>query len=190
MTNKSPIFPFQQPPQHFSDYGFDPQLDYFQVLEEARKHKQRETSSSFRSSSSSIIDSLHFKLQKPISKDNNIDTSKKIKKNQKRWWKNAFHFFKRKRTTNKCDNLVYSSSGSSARVFSGPVYFTDSSSTNKSGSSTPYHLRSSPASSGPLARGEFDISIPYISLTQLNNMDQTRHHKMPTSPPMPIYLVT
>lgn len=30
MSNKSPIFPMPQP-QHFSDYGFDPQIDYFQV---------------------------------------------------------------------------------------------------------------------------------------------------------------
>lgn len=31
MSNKSPIFPMPDP-QHFSDYGFDPQIDYFQVL--------------------------------------------------------------------------------------------------------------------------------------------------------------
>ena len=30
MSNKSPIFPMPEP-QHFSDYGFDPQIDYFQV---------------------------------------------------------------------------------------------------------------------------------------------------------------
>ena len=31
MSSKSPVFPFPEP-QHFSDYGFDPQLDYFQVI--------------------------------------------------------------------------------------------------------------------------------------------------------------
>lgn len=30
MANKSPIFPIVEP-QHFSDYGFDPQIHYFQV---------------------------------------------------------------------------------------------------------------------------------------------------------------
>lgn len=30
MSNKAPIFPMPEP-QHFSDYGFDPQIDYFQV---------------------------------------------------------------------------------------------------------------------------------------------------------------
>lgn len=30
MSTKSPIFPIPQP-HHFSDYGFDPQIDYFQV---------------------------------------------------------------------------------------------------------------------------------------------------------------
>ncbi|KAK7836409.1 hypothetical protein CFP56_022561 [Quercus suber] len=66
MSNKSPIFPMPEP-QHFSDYGFDPQIDYFQVLEEARKHKRETTRS---------IDSIHFKLQKPISKDDLKKTHK------------------------------------------------------------------------------------------------------------------
>ncbi|CAL5399278.1 unnamed protein product [Camellia sinensis] len=54
MSSKSPIFPMPEP-HHFSDYGFDPQIDYFQVLEEARKHKRETTR---------LIDALHFKLQK------------------------------------------------------------------------------------------------------------------------------
>lgn len=31
MPNKSPFFSVQ-PPHHFTDYGFEPQIDYFQVL--------------------------------------------------------------------------------------------------------------------------------------------------------------
>ncbi|CAA0408601.1 unnamed protein product [Arabidopsis thaliana] len=86
MSNKSisPIFPMLQS-QHFSDYGFDPQIHYFQVLEEAKKHK------------SSSIDTFQFKLQKPISKDDLIRTTLHNKnKNKKRWlWcKNALFFFK------------------------------------------------------------------------------------------------
>ncbi|KAD3641534.1 hypothetical protein R6Q59_004152 [Mikania micrantha] len=177
MTDKSPIFTIQEP-HHFSDYGFDPQIDYFQVLEEARKHK-RETSSS-----RSAIDNQHFKLQKPISKD---DNSKKIKKSRKRWWKNALHFFKRKRTDSSDSNLhrVY---GTGVRTLSGPLYLTES----RSGSSTPYHRTStSRPSSGPLAgtitpARKGDLDMPYISLTEVN-MDQS--HRISASP-MPIYLVT
>uniref|UniRef100_A0A5B7A7X8 Uncharacterized protein n=1 Tax=Davidia involucrata TaxID=16924 RepID=A0A5B7A7X8_DAVIN len=176
MSNKSPIFPMPEP-QHFSDYGFDPQFDYFQVLEEARKHK-RETSRS--------IDALHFKLQKPICKDDS-------KKNKKRWWRNALLFFRwkwthneqRTSTTDRDDHGVHR-----ARAFrgaiSGPVYSTES----PSGSTTPYRTTSRP-SSGPLAgtltptrKGE--VEIPYISLRELNMEQQ---HRISTSA-MPIYLVT
>ncbi|KAL9314859.1 hypothetical protein ACSQ67_020311 [Phaseolus vulgaris] len=80
MTNKSPVFPISDP-QHFSDYGFDPQINYFQVLEEAMKHK-RETARS--------IDSIHFKLQKPISKDESRTKAQRPRK--KRWWRNALLF--------------------------------------------------------------------------------------------------
>nr|DAD42641.1 TPA_asm: hypothetical protein HUJ06_000871 [Nelumbo nucifera] len=80
MLNKSPIFPMPDP-QHFSNYGFNPQIDYFQkILEEARKHKR----DSFR-----FVDALHFKLQKPILKED----SKKRK-----WWRNALLFWKWKWT--------------------------------------------------------------------------------------------
>ncbi|KAI3525014.1 hypothetical protein L1887_03685 [Cichorium endivia] len=96
-------------------------------FEEARKHK-RETYSS-----RSAIDNLHFKVQKPISKD---DTSKKIKKTHKRWWwKNALHFFKRKSTSSSdssYNNLhcVYDAGGG-VRAVSGSLYLVDS----RSGSS-------------------------------------------------------
>ncbi|XWS08571.1 hypothetical protein CRYUN_Cryun40dG0013700 [Craigia yunnanensis] len=188
MSNKSPIFPMPEP-QHFSDYGFDPQIDYFQVLEEARKHK-KETSRS---------DSLHFKLKKPISKDEHSKKNHKAKKN-KRWWKNALLFFKWKKWTPHGNNhrdtlgldidLEPDVHRARARVFwasiSGPFYITES----RSGSSTPYRSTSRP-SSGPLAgtltpTRKGDVEIPYLSLKELN-MEQ--HHRVSTSA-MPIYLVT
>ncbi|KAF5801751.1 hypothetical protein HanPI659440_Chr06g0230051 [Helianthus annuus] len=159
MTNKSPIFTIHEPPHHFSDYGFDPQIGYFQVFEEARAHKR--DSSSFRSA----IDTLHFKLQKPVPRDDN----KKIKKSRKRWWKNALCFFKRKRTSTSTpdDSLhrVYSGSG--------PLYMADS----RSG-----HSKSS-RYSGQLAG---TINIPYIDLNEFN-IDQT--HRI-SATHVPIYLVT
>lgn len=52
-----------------------------QVLEEAMKHK-RETARS--------IDSIQFKLQKPISKD---ESRSKAHRPKKRWWRSALLFF-------------------------------------------------------------------------------------------------
>ncbi|GFQ03402.1 hypothetical protein PHJA_002484000 [Phtheirospermum japonicum] len=150
MSTKIPIFSITQP-QHFTDYGFEPQIDYYQVLEEARKHKRESTSRSM---------DLHFKLQKPISKD---DSSKKIKKNKKRWWRNPLLFFKFPKWAPPAADL----GGRHHRIgsISGPVYITES----RSGSSTPYRTASRPGS-GPLTKGE--VGIPYISLRELN-MDQS-----------------
>ncbi|XP_077219057.1 uncharacterized protein LOC143853200 [Tasmannia lanceolata] len=166
MSTKSPIFPMPQP-QHFSDYGFDPQIDYFQVLEEARKHK-RETRS---------IDSLHFKLQKPISKE---DSKKKNKK--KRWWKNALLFWKWKKNEDPSNITKSRPLESSYGPFSGPVYGLET------GSGTP--SRTSRSNSGPLAgtltpTRKGDVEIPYLSLRDLN----FENHRISSSS-MPIYLVT
>ncbi|XVF62559.1 hypothetical protein PTKIN_Ptkin09bG0017900 [Pterospermum kingtungense] len=197
MSNKSPIFPMPEP-QHFSDYGFDPQIDYFQVLEEARKHKKEASRS---------IDSLHFKLQKPISKDEFSKKSHhihKAAKKKKRWWKNALLFFKWKkwtlphghshRDTLDLDlDLEPDIHRARARAFrasiSGPVYITES----RSGSNTPYYrTTTSRPSSGPLAgtltpTRKGDVEIPYLSLRELNMEHQ--YQRVSTSA-MPIYLVT
>ncbi|KAK4338875.1 hypothetical protein RND71_040337 [Anisodus tanguticus] len=191
MSKKSPIFPIVDP-QHFSDYGFDPQIDYFQILEEARKHKIRETARS-------SIDTVYFKLQKPISKD---ESSKKIKKNssRKKWWKNALHFFKRIPRSTKSNNDKISGAGDRdagevhhrrptlGGSISGTVYITES----RSGSNTSSRTTSRPTS-GPLAgtltpNRKGDEEIPYINLKEFN-MDQ-QQHRISTSSPMPIYLVT
>ncbi|XP_043710748.1 uncharacterized protein LOC122659708 [Telopea speciosissima] len=180
MSNKSPIFPMPEP-RHFSDYGFDPQIDYFQVLEEARKHK-RETSRS--------VDALHFKLQKPITKED----SKKSKKKKKQWWTNALLFWRWKWAHGDTPNGEDCGFNKRTRVcrgsISGPVYITES----RSGSTTPYRTSCRPAS-GPLAgtlmptmKGE--IEIPYLSLRDLNiDLEPQQHHRISTSA-MPIYLVT
>ncbi|KAL1084460.1 hypothetical protein V6Z11_D09G266900 [Gossypium hirsutum] len=174
MSNKSPIFPIHEP-QHFSDYGFDPQIDYFQVLEEAKKHR-KETPRS--------IDSLHFKLQKPISKDEQF--TKKTQHKGKKWGG-----FKSTTTTTGGGldlelDIEPDVHRARARAFmaasmSGPVYITES----RSGSTTPYRTsvscRRRPSSSGPLT--------PYLSLRELNMEYQQRVSSSSTSA-MPIYLVT
>ncbi|XP_057772105.1 uncharacterized protein LOC130991746 [Salvia miltiorrhiza] len=163
VSNKSPIFPIPEP-QHFSDYGFEPQIDYFQVLEEARKHKRETASRS--------ID-LHFKLQKPISKD---ESSKKIKKSKKRWWRNALLFFKFPKRAPSASTGDHDSRRHRIGSISGPIYITES----RSGASTPYRR----PGSGPLAKGE--VGVPYFSLRELNAAAGHRISAAET----PIYLVT
>ncbi|XP_057430353.1 uncharacterized protein LOC130723363 [Lotus japonicus] len=182
MSNKSPVFPMPDP-QHFSDYGFDPQINYFQVLEEAMKHKH-ETARS--------IDSIHFKLQKPISNDDSNRTKLHNSNKKKRWWRTALLFFKWRRTTHHHHHHDSDVHQARARAFratvSGPVYLTES----RSGSTTPCRTTSRP-SSGPLAgtlmppvKGAVDM--PYLSLRELTFEQQQQQKVSPSA--MPIYLVT
>lgn len=176
----------------------------FQVLEEARKHKRETTRSN--TNSNTAIDTLHFKLQKPISRD---ESSKKIKKNNRRlrWWKNALHFFKWKLASPATNNLALEQEvGAGVRwsALSGPIYVTES---RSSGCSTPYNnnritTRGGPTS-GPLAGNlspaqRDEMQIPYICLRDVNEMDhqqqQQYHHQLRISTSSaamaPIYLVT
>ncbi|XP_068334179.1 uncharacterized protein [Pyrus communis] len=186
MSSKSPIFPMPQP-QHFSDYGFDPQVDYFQVSEEARRHKRETTRS---------IDSKHFKLQKPISKEKPHHNKTK----KKRWWKSALHFFKwNKVTPHHHHRRVSAIRGGDedvqhqarAKAFrgsiSGPVYITES----RSGSCAPC-LSTTRPSSWPLAgtmspASKDEMGIPYLNLRELNMEQQQKRN---STSAVPIYLVT
>ncbi|KAL2506911.1 hypothetical protein Adt_22532 [Abeliophyllum distichum] len=172
MSNKSPIFPIPEP-QHFTDYGFDPQLDYFKVLEEARNYKREKLTS---------IDTLQFKLQKPISVDGY--STKKIKKNKMRWWRNALLFFKWNKWAPRGGKATVSGGRHCIGSISGPVYITES----RSESSTPYRTTRSRSSSGPLAGilTKVEMGIPYLSLRELN-MDH--QHRISTTA-TPIYVVT
>ncbi|KAL8142835.1 hypothetical protein V2J09_015867 [Rumex salicifolius] len=166
MATQSPVFSIPEP-HHFSDYGFDPQIDYFQVLEEARRHKRESSSSSGYYSRS--IDTLHFKLQKPISKDDpyHFSKMKKMKNSTKkrRWWKKAIIFIKSRWSPHSSRPI----NPLGPTSISGPIYLTES----FGGSAT------SSRSSTPARKGQ--IGIPYVSLRELN---------MDPPPPMPIYLVT
>lgn len=159
-------------------------------MEEARTHKRETTRS---------IDSKHFKLQKPISKDD----SKKPHHNKtkkKRWWKSALLFFKwNKLTRHHHHHRVSAIRGGDedvqhqarAKAFrasiSGPVYITES----RSGSCKPY-LSTSRPSSGPLAgtmslASKDEMGIPYLNLRELNMEQQQQRNSIST---VPIYLVT
>ncbi|XP_056168554.1 uncharacterized protein LOC115682903 [Syzygium oleosum] len=197
MSTKSPIFPIPEP-QHFSDYGFDPQLDFFQVLGEARRHKRD-------AAAARPIDSIHFKLQKPISKDDHHHHHHKSKrpsssssfhkfKNKTRWWRNALLFFKRwAHHHQQCDRIEDPHRTVSRPPFrgsvSGPVYLAESRSVPPG---TPYRTASRP-SSGPLAgtltpARKGDVEVPYVSLRELNT--EPPPPRTSTSSAFPIYLVT
>ncbi|KAL1211895.1 hypothetical protein V5N11_023876 [Cardamine amara subsp. amara] len=185
MSSISPIFPIPDS-QHFSDYGFDPQVHYFQVMEEARKHK-RETSAK------SSTNGLQFKIQKPISKDDPNRSTMHNKRKKRWWWKKALPFFKwRKWPTSTVSLNVDDRRARNFRnvtgLMSGPVYATES----LSGSNTPYRtMTTSRHSSGPIAgtltpARKGDVAVPYMSLRELNMEEEQR---ISTSS-LPIYLVT
>lgn len=153
-----------------------------------------------RETSSRSIDSIHFRLQKPISKDNSSRT-KVHKPKKKRWWRSALLFFKwrwahhQHRHNNHDNNNINDVHQARARAFrasiSGPVYLTES----RSGSSTPYRTTSRP-SSGPLAGtltppAKGDVDIPYLSLRELTmEQQQLQQQQSMSTSAMPIYLVT
>ncbi|CAH2054750.1 unnamed protein product [Thlaspi arvense] len=183
MSNSSPIFPIPDS-QHFCDYGFDPQIDYFQVMEEARKRK-RETWAK------SSINGLQFKLQKPISKDDPTRSTLHSKRKQRWWWKKAFPFFKWRKWPISAVGLNEDRRARNFRAvsgsMSGPIYVTES----RSGPSTPYRTTTSKPSSGPIAgtltpARKGDVATPYLSLRELN-MEQQQRISTSSSP---IYLVT
>ncbi|KAG2245764.1 hypothetical protein Bca4012_091294 [Brassica carinata] len=183
MSNKSPVFPIPDS-QHFSDYGFN----YFQVMEEARKHNKRETSTK-----SSIINSLHFKIQKPISKDDPTRSTMHHNKRKKRWWwKKALPFFKWRKspissTVATNEDRMVRNFRAVAGSMSSPVYSTES----RTGFGTPYRTTTSRPSSRPIAGTltpgrKGDLAVPYLSLRELN-MEQQQRTSISSSP---IYLVT
>ncbi|KAG5236025.1 Serine hydroxymethyltransferase [Salix suchowensis] len=190
MSNRSPIFPMPEP-QHFSDYGFDPQIDYFQLLEGARNRKRKTVTARL------PVDSLHLKLRKPISNEDSAGRKvHKAKNKKKKWWRNAVLFFKWKCIhSNDRDHYLDRENAHEARgrgfraSVSGSVYLIDS----LSGSSTPSRSTSRPSSGAlagtltPARKG--DLEIPYLSLMDLN-MEQQQQRRGSSTSANPIYLVT
>ncbi|KAF3340612.1 hypothetical protein FCM35_KLT09456 [Carex littledalei] len=171
--SKAPIFPISEP-QHFSDYGFDPQISYFQVLEEARKHAKRGNDTK------PCLDSVHLKLQKPISKDKHHRRTTAGK-----WLRSAgsaLLFWKRNKKENSYSrsysrhpySTSYPTCYSSSYSASGPLYVTDSYSQAE--------VVTCRAKSGPLAG-------PYFNLRELNLVSGAQSNSGGAGA-MPVYLVT
>ncbi|WOH07296.1 hypothetical protein DCAR_0726726 [Daucus carota subsp. sativus] len=167
-SNMSPIFPMPHP-QHYllTDYGFNPQFHYFQVLEEARKQKKERVAAPT---------AQQFKKKHSSSS------------RSKRWLKNAFRFIRAKITHWPVHQTNQELHDLGSRVYqvraalSGPLYTTES----RSKSATPYRTSRSRSASG-LNFTTKDKTIPYINLRELN-MDQ--HPRRSNTASLPIYLVT
>ncbi|CAN1281194.1 hypothetical protein LINPERPRIM_LOCUS17653 [Linum perenne] len=171
---------------HFTDYGFDPQFHYSQVL--------------IPSSSSSLFPfdylSVFFKKKKNPLFYSVFFFKDESKVKKQRWWNNALLFFNlklKKKSGRGRDKEARQFRPVKAMAMSGPVYITES----RSGSSTPYRNTTSRRRpySGPLAgtltpafKGEVDL--PYVCLKELN-MDQLQMEEQRVSTSaLPIYLVT
>ncbi|GAB2266674.1 hypothetical protein Dimus_001669 [Dionaea muscipula] len=184
-------------PHHFSDYGFDPEIDYFQ---EVRNYKQQ---SSSRSSPAEQNHLIRFKLPKPISIDEQQQKNKKGLRRRRWWWKNAFLFIKsRWRNAHKEEEPATGTVSESSHhhrhringigpiwrgSVSGPIYATESLGGDSGGSSPCYSNRR--PTSGPLPKtmtGMGDEQLPYFNLRDLNMNLQTHR----PAPALPVYLVT
>ncbi|XP_047337343.1 uncharacterized protein LOC124941122 [Impatiens glandulifera] len=161
-------------PNHFSDYGFDPQIDFFQGLEASRRNRRDNSSNNNNNGMSRSVDSsFHFKLQKPISKDELRIRLKKQK--QSKWWRNAFLFIRKGWDYSGCrpaagqDHNTIGGVNNHALIWIGstspsPVFLTENSSTPE--------------------EEEEEEEIPYISLTAEPQLWRN------STSAMPLYLVT
>lgn len=194
----APIFPFPATdaiatqPDHFSDYGFDPQLvHFFSQQPEAKRPWSRRHHHHQPSHSSKPLESTRFKLQKPISKKHHHEQHQR-----RRWWSSAALLllkFKRRSSSS-------SSSSSSAAAAASPTYWSAA-----SVPAVPLYLADDDgpsactcwAPNGPVRRpgrmaaaelGDAAVSVPYVSIrsTGLGGAGRAGGD----TPAMPIYLVT
>ncbi|RWW25071.1 hypothetical protein GW17_00010611 [Ensete ventricosum] len=113
------------------------------VLEEARRHSKR--------GDQRPLDYLHFKLRKPISKDD-----VKSKNHRRGWWKSALAFWRRRAARGPYAHRA---------AVSGPLYTTESGGVGR---------RTCRPISGRLTATEFgaeEAGLAYLSLRELNQVD-------------------
>lgn len=200
MPTESPVLLMLQPHDHFSDYGFDPEIDFFQVstssllpcsfslicdsyisrfvlqvLGEAGRHGR---------DASRSMDPIHFKLRKPISKDDHhhhLRGCLPLKK--RRWWRSSFLFFrgrwasKSRRAAKREEVGLRSSPGGTRASFeaavAAPLYLVES----RSESSTRSRMSRKPRNGG--------LKIPCP-----RELSMEHNRRVSPSAAMPIYLVT
>ncbi|AQK93027.1 hypothetical protein Zm00014a_042066 [Zea mays] len=172
---------------HFSDYGFDPQLLHFPSQPEAKRpwgRRQRHQ----QPAQLKPLDSARFKLQKPIAKKHHRQQKQQ---QRRRWWSSAasaaLHLFrKRPSSTRPAAGAPPPQYGSPASP-TVPMYLTDCDAGGDDGGGASACTCWAPAvRSGRLAAAELGaaaVAVPYVSL---------RSTSLGTggAPVMPIYLVT
>ncbi|KAM0948507.1 hypothetical protein DsansV1_C06g0060131 [Dioscorea sansibarensis] len=145
--NKRSVFAMAER-QHYSDYGFDPQLGFSQILEEAMERGNKLGLQS--------PDTFQFKLQKPMmstgeEEQEDSPGAKRKKKKKLGWWSwglpSPFLFWKKNddKHNNKKNNNNNNNNNNekrSAPYCSSPSYF-------RSAMSGPLHMESSAPASNP-----------------------------------------
>ncbi|MQL80777.1 hypothetical protein Taro_013226 [Colocasia esculenta] len=190
------------------DYGFDPQIDYYQALNEARRqHGKREAARP--------LDAFRFKLQKPICKDDSRRGAKGKKRvGSSRWWRNALLFWKRRGGGDRGGSQAVQHRATAVPVPAPatcspayPCYY----GYPYQGAASPLYMADSGDAEGwmPCRRsggggegtclgslrltGSGEVKMPYLCLRDLAAMDASPSPSSAAaypSPGMPIYLVT
>ncbi|CAL4907632.1 unnamed protein product [Urochloa decumbens] len=201
----APVFPFPAvaagEPDHFSDYGFDPQLVGFFAQPEAkrpspwsRRHRGHHQPPP--------LESGRFKLQKPISKKHH-HLQKQQQQRRRRWWSSAASaallLFKRPSSSSStCSPAAapapapppYGSSASAAV----PLYLADAGDAGADDGGPAACSCWAPAMrSGHLAAAELGAAadaVPYVSLRSASFGGGGTGGAGGGAPAMPIYLVT
>ncbi|CAL4893049.1 unnamed protein product [Urochloa decumbens] len=200
----APVFPFPAAasagePDHFSDYGFDPQLVDFFAQPEAKRPPSWSRRHHGHQPPPPPLESARFKLQKPISKKHRH--LQKQQQRRRRWWSSAASaaLLLFKRTSSSCSPAAapapapppYGSSASAAV----PLYLADPGDAGPDDGGPAACACWAPAMrSGRLAAAELGAAanaVPYVSLRSASlGGGGGAGGAGGGAPAMPIYLVT
>ncbi|KAK3135804.1 hypothetical protein QOZ80_5BG0423610 [Eleusine coracana subsp. coracana] len=187
----APVFPFPET-DHFSDYGFDPQLVHFFSQPETKRPSTRR-----QHQQQPPLEAARFKLQKPISKKHHKQHQQQ---QRRRWWSSAASaallLFKRpsnssSSNSNPTAGAPKSPYGSASSV---PLYFADDDESCGNDATAACACWAPAMRSGHhLAAAELgaaSASVPYVSLrnADLGRGGAAGGGAAPAA--MPIYLVT
>ncbi|CAN6351318.1 unnamed protein product [Urochloa humidicola] len=197
----APVFPFPAAaagePDHFSDYGFDPQLVAFFPQPEAKRPSWGRRHNGHQPPP---LESARFKLQKPISKKHHH--LQKQQQRRRRWWSSAASaallLFKRPSSSSTsipavapAPALPLHGSRASAAV---PLYLADAGDAGADDGGPAACACWAPAMrSGRLAAAELgaaEDAVPYVNLKSASLGGGGAGGAGGGAPAMPIYLVT
>ncbi|CAD6272450.1 unnamed protein product [Miscanthus lutarioriparius] len=183
-------------PDHFNDYGFDPQLlHFFSQLEVKRLWGRRQRHHQHQPAQSKPLESARFKLQKPISKKHH---HRPQKQQRRRWWSSAasaaLHLFKKRpSSTRPAPAAAPTPPYGSAASTTVPLYLADydaAGGDDDDGAAACTCWAPAVRSGSRLAAAELGaaaVAVPYVSLRSTSLAGGGGAEGAPV---MPIYLVT